>query len=156
MGEPMAPESKADRLDRELGELLQELRVTLPGVQVLFAFLLTVPFSDRFTRLSGTEKSLFLAALSGAAIASALLMAPTAFHRLLFRDRDKEWLVLRSNTLAIVGMLFLAVSMSCALYLVVEVVNGGELAGAIAGVFGAVLVTLWYVVPLVRRARNQT
>jgi uncharacterized protein DUF6328 len=146
--------SDPQRLDRELGELLQELRVTLPGVQVLFAFLLTVPFSQRFTEVTGTEKKVFVASLIGAAIASALLIAPSAFHRILFRDRDKEWLVLRANALAIAGTVFLAVSMSCALYLVADVLYGSTFAAAIAAGLAAVFVSLWYVVPLVRRARR--
>ena len=154
----MAPDSKREtkpqRLDRELGELLQELRVTLPGVQVLFAFLLIVPFSDRFSTLSDTERYLYVGALVGATVASALLIAPSAFHRILFRDRDKEWLVLRANGLAIAGTVFLAASMSCAVFLVVEVTLGSAWAGAIAGACAALFVGLWYVVPLIRRARN--
>ena len=151
----MPPESKGSRLDRELGELLQELRVTLPGVQVLFAFLLIVPFSERFTSLSETEKRLYVGALAGAAVASALLIAPSAFHRILFRDREKEWLVLRANALAIAGMAFLAGSMSCAIYLVVEVALGWAWGSAIAGVCAGLFVALWYVVPLIRRARYE-
>lgn len=154
----MAPDSKREtkpeRLDRELVELLQELRVTLPGVQVLFAFLLTVPFADRFAALSSAEKRLYVAALVGATVASALLIAPSAFHRVLFRDRDKEWLLLRANALAIAGTVFLAASMSCALFLVVEVTLGSAWASSIAGLCAALFVGLWYVVPLVRRARN--
>jgi uncharacterized protein DUF6328 len=146
--------SDPQRLDRELGELLQELRVTLPGVQVLFAFLLTVPFSQRFTEVTGTEKKVFVASLIGAAIASALLIAPSAFHRILFRDRDKEWLVLRANALAIAGTVFLAVSMSCALYLVADVLYGSTFAAALAAALAVVFVSLWYVVPLVRRGRR--
>jgi hypothetical protein len=149
-------ESKPERLDRELGELLQELRVTLPGVQVLFAFLLTVPFSDRFGSLNATDKRLFVGALAGAALASAFLIAPSAFHRILFRDRDKEWLVQTANTLAIAGMGFLAASMSCALYLVVDVVYGGGWAPAIAAAFAVLFVTLWYVVPLVRKVGHRS
>jgi hypothetical protein len=150
----VATETKANRLDRELGELLEELRVTLPGVQVLFAFLLTVPFSNRFTTLSGTDKRLFVAALVCAAASSTLLIAPSAFHRVLFRDRDKEWLVLRANLLALTGMGFLAASMSCALYLVVDVIYGGGAGPLVAAIFAALVTTLWYVIPLVRRARN--
>ena len=147
-------ESKAERLDRELEELLQGLRVLLPGVQVLFAFLLAVPFSSRFAEVSGTDKGLFLAALVCAAIASAFLIAPSTFHRVLFRDRDKEWLVTRANALAIVGTVFLAVAMSCAMFLVADVLYGSRVAAVLASGLGALFVVLWYVVPGVRRARN--
>lgn len=147
-------ESKSSKLDRELGELLQELRVLLPGVQVLFAFLLTVPFSQRFDELVEAEKGLYLAALICAALASALLVSPSAFHRILFRERDKEWLILTSNRLAIAGMAFLAFSMGCSLFLVAEVIYGSRLASFVAGGLGLVFVVLWYVVPLSRRTTN--
>jgi hypothetical protein len=150
----VSEETKAERLDRELNELLQGLRVLLPGVQVLFAFLLTVPFSQRFGELSSAQETLFVVALTGAAIASALLVAPSAFHRILFRDREKEWIVVWSNRLTIVGTAFLAVAMVCALYLVIEVVLGHGEAIAVASVLGALFVTLWYVVPYVRRKSN--
>lgn len=147
-------ESKAERLDRELEELLQGLRVLLPGVQVLFAFLLAVPFTNRFADVSGTDKGLFLTALVCAAVASAFLIAPSAFHRVLFRDRDKEWLVTRANGLAIIGTAFLAVAMSCAMFLVADVLYGSAFAAALASGLGALFVLLWYVVPGIRRARN--
>jgi hypothetical protein len=150
----VAEESKPEQLDRELNELLQGLRVLLPGVQVLFAFLLTVPFSQRFDTLSTTEKGLFVAALASAALASALLVAPSASHRLLFREREKEWLILHSNRLAIGGTVFLALAMALALFLVVEVVFNATLAAALAVGIGLVFVLVWYVVPLTRRARN--
>lgn len=150
----MPDEPKGERLDRELGELLQGLRVLLPGVQVLFAFLLTVPFSQRFAELNSAEEGLFVAALVSAAFASVLLVAPSAFHRILFRDREKEWLVIRSNVLAIAGTVFLAASMMCSLYLVVEVVYGSGLAGVIVAVMSVGVIAVWYVIPLIRRARN--
>jgi len=147
-------ETKGEKLNRELEELLQGLRVLLPGVQVLFAFLLTVPFSQRFETLDSTEKGVFTAALVGAALASALLVAPSAFHRVLFRERDKEWLVVQSNRLAIAGTTFLAAAMTCALYLVVEVIYDSTTGAVIAGAMGAIFLIVWYVVPLIRRARN--
>lgn len=147
-------DTQGERLDRELGELQQELRILLPGVQVLFAFLLTVPFTQRFGSLTGNERGFFVATLSCTALASAFLIAPSAMHRILFRDRDKEWLVIVGNICAIVGTVFLAVAMGCALYLVVEVIYGSKFAAGIASGLGLVFVTLWYVVPIVRRARN--
>lgn len=148
------PETKAEKLDRELGELLQELRVLLPGVQVLFAFLLTVPFSNRFERLTGSEEGLFLAALICAAVASALLVSPSAFHRVLFREHDKEWLLVVTNRLAIAGSVFLAVSMTCALFLVAEFIYGSKLASVVAACTGALFILVWYAVPLARRSRG--
>lgn len=147
-------ETKPERLDRELGELLQELRVLLPGVQVLFAFLLTVPFSNRFEQLNDTEQALFLGALVCAAAASALLVAPSAFHRLRFRDRDKEWMIIASNRLAIAGTIFLAISMTSALFLVAEFIYGARVASVATVVVGSLFFVVWYLIPLVRHARD--
>lgn len=147
-------ETKAERLDRELEELLQGLRVLLPGVQVLFAFLLTVPFTQRFTTVSASDKGVFLAALVCAATASAFLIAPSAFHRILFRDREKEWIVVRANVIAIVGTIFLAAAMMLALFVVSDVLYGATVAGLVAGALGALILVLWYVLPAVRRSRR--
>lgn len=149
-------ESKPERLDRELGELMQELRVLLPGVQVLFAFLLTVPFAQRFSQVSEGDKRLFVTALICTALASALLIAPGAFHRVLFRSRDKDWLVSVSNGLALAGTAFLAVAMTCVVYLVTDVIYDSRAAGLVAAPIGAIFVIVWYVVPLVRRARESS
>lgn len=147
-------ESKPERLDRELGELLQELRVLLPGVQVLFAFLLTAPFANRFGDLSDVEKALFLTALVSAAVASALLIAPSAFHRVLFRERDKEWMIFASNRLALAGTIFLATSMTCALFVVTEFIYGSTLGATVAAGLGGLFLVVWYAVPLYRRLRD--
>ena len=90
-------ETPAERADRNMGELLQELRVALPGVQVLFAFLLTVPFASGFTNLTADQRDLYFGVLMATAISSALLIAPSALHRVLFRQRDKNFLVKLSN-----------------------------------------------------------
>ena len=147
-------ETKAERLDRELEELLQGLRVLLPGVQVLFAFLLSVPFTQRFSEVSSSDKGFFLAALISAALASACLIAPGAFHRVLFRDREKEWIIVRANVLALVGTVFLAAAMSLALFVVTDVLYGSAVAAWVAGGLGVVFVGLWYVLPAIRRARH--
>lgn len=97
-------ESEKERIDRELLELLQELRVAIPGVQVLFAFLLTIPFSQGFSKLNGTERGFYGLCLVLAALATGLLIAPTSIHRLNFRSGNKEWLLAHSNRLAIVGL----------------------------------------------------
>jgi hypothetical protein len=147
-------ETKPERLDRELTELVQELRVLLPGVQVLFAFLLTVPFSTRFDGLTTSEEGLYLTALLCAAVASALLIAPSAFHRILFREHDKEWMIVTSNRLAIAGTVFLATSMSCALFLVTEFIYGSRLAGIVAACVAGLFGVVWYALPLARRTRG--
>lgn len=121
---------------------------------MLFAFLLTVPFSQRFQELNRAENAVFTATLACAALASALLVAPSAFSRILFREHDKEWLITHSNRLAIAGTVFLAVAMTSALYLVIEVIYNNGVASVFAGVLGFAFAMLWYVVPLVRRARN--
>jgi hypothetical protein len=151
-GEPQ--ESKSERIDRELVELLQELRVALPGVQVLFAFLLTVPFAQGFTSTTSFQRDLFFAVLSLTALSAALLIAPSAWHRLHFRQKDKEHLILTSNRLAIAGLGFLALAMIGAVMLIADVVFDSTMtviSGIVASiVFGA----LWVAVPLARRART--
>src|SRR5213592_1583011 len=113
-------ETDVERLDRNLGELLQELRVALPGVQVLFAFLLTIPFNQRFALLTTAQERIYLATLLSTTIAAVLLIAPTAYHRLTFRKQQKERLVFVANRLAIVGLGFLAVAMTGVVLLVTD------------------------------------
>jgi len=105
-------EDKAARLDRELIELLNELRVALPGVQVLFGFLLTVPFSQGWSKVTDTERLVFFGTFLSTALATALLIAPSAQHRILWRAGDKEALLKRANALAILGTMFLALSIT--------------------------------------------
>jgi hypothetical protein len=100
------------------------------------------------------DKRLFVAALVGAALSSAFLIAPSAFHRLLFRDGHKEWLVMQANRLVITGTVLLALSVSSSLWLVIDVIYGQAIASAAAGGVGLLFVGLWYVVPLVHRARH--
>ena len=107
-------ESESERLTRNLNELLQELRVTQTGVQILTGFLLTLPFSQRFTTLDGTQKAAYLAILSGSVVATGLLIAPVAFHRILFRHGERPWLVRAANRAALTGLLFVAVSINLA------------------------------------------
>src|ERR671932_1269427 len=105
------PETDWERADRNLNELLGELRVALPGVQVLFAFLLTMPFTQRFSKVNAFQEKVYFVTLLCAAAASALLIAPTAHHRIQFRQQDKDHLVLVANRLALAGLAALAVSM---------------------------------------------
>jgi predicted membrane channel-forming protein YqfA (hemolysin III family) len=146
-------ESKDERLDRELIELLNELRVALPGVQVLFAFLLAVPFTQRFERLTSVQKDVFFAAFLCTAVSTALLIAPSSYHRLRWRERDKEHLLRTSNRLAIAGTVFLAAAIIGVVYLVTDLIFG-LVPTLVATLLAAVLFAwLWYALPLVRRLR---
>ena len=145
----MSDESKGERLDRELGELLQELRVILPGVQVLLAFLLTAPFQQRFAAIPGSMRNAFFAAIVCATLATAFLIAPSAHHRMRWRAGDKERLVRIGNRMAIVGTVFLAAAIVLALYVVSDVLFTTNL--AVLTAIGALVLCagLWYVVPMV-------
>jgi cation transport ATPase len=148
-------ESEWDRLDRNLNELLQELRVALPGVQVLFAFLLTVPFAQGFTALSDFQRNAYFAVLVLTAISTVLLIAPTAYHRILFRAGRKREVVAYANRMVILGLAALALAMVTAVALIAHVVFGEAAAivtGAVAlGLIGA----LWYAMPFaVRRGQR--
>jgi putative flippase GtrA len=142
-------ETPKQRRDRELGELLQELRVALPGVQVLFAFLLTVPFSQRFDKLDPAQKRVYFAAVLAAAVSSLLLIAPAANHRLLFRDGVKERLLHAANRVVIVGLVTLAIGIGLALFLVTDLVYGGGVAAVVAALVGAMTAFVWFLFPLV-------
>jgi uncharacterized protein involved in cysteine biosynthesis len=113
-------ESEKERLDRNLGELLQELRVALPGVQVLFAFLLVVPFNQRFAEITSFQRTIYFITLLCATSACACLIAPTAHHRIEFREQDKERIVFGGNRLAIIGLTLLATAMTGAITLVTD------------------------------------
>jgi len=150
----MAAESKDERLDRELIELLNELRVALPGVQVLFAFLLVLPFQQRFEQLNELNRDVYFIAFLAAMVATALLIAPSVFHRIRFRDADKEWLILMSNRLALAGTFFIAVAMVCTVFLITDVLFGGWQA-TLATVGSAIVFGgLWYGIGLTREARG--
>jgi hypothetical protein len=147
----MAEESRAERLDRELGELLQELRVILPGVQVLLAFLLTAPFQQRFGQLPGTERNAFFAAIVCATLATVLLIAPSAHHRLRWRAGEKERLLRIGNQMAIWGTVFLGAAIVLALYVVTNVLFAGNLALLTAGATAVVFAAVWYLLPFAGR-----
>jgi hypothetical protein len=144
-------ETEEERADRNLSDLLQELRVALPGVQVLFAFLLTVPFTQRFDDLSDFDQKLYFGVLIAVALATVLLVAPTVGHRILFRRQQKEYIVTISNRLALVGMILLAVSMCGAIALISDFLFGATTAVISTIVMAAAFVGFWYVGPIVRR-----
>jgi amino acid transporter len=146
-GDP-AKEDHAERVSRELIELLNELRVALPGVQVLFAFLLAVPFAQGFTTTTDFQRALFFTVLCLTAISSALLIAPSAWHRLRFRQREKERILRASNKMSIVGIGFLAAAMTGAVMLLADFIYSSTLT-IISGVIAALVFGLfWYLLPL--------
>ena len=141
-------ESEAERITRNLTELLGELRVALPGVQVLFAFLLTVPFSSRFTELSDFERTAYFVVLSLTGLSAVLLIAPTAFHRLMFRRHKRQELLDFSNRVILLGLGVLALAMTGAVSLIAHLVYGSA-ASVVAGVIALSGFGLfWYVLPL--------
>jgi hypothetical protein len=146
-------ELEKERLDRNLNELLGELRVALPGVQVLFAFLLAVPFNQGFTKVSAFEKSLYFATLLTTAVAAGLLIAPSSLHRIMFRQDDKHYIVFTSNRLAIAGFAVLGVAMTLATVLISHYLYGQTAAIVVAIAVGALILGLWYVLPLARLRR---
>ena len=139
---------KSSRLDRELLELLQELRVVLPGVQALFAFLLIVPFNERFASVTGRERGVYTVALLSSALAGVLFITAPAFHRLRFRRHDKAQLLRIGNRCAIAGMAALAVAMVAGVFLITELLFGGGVGAALTAVVAVPIAILWWVVPL--------
>jgi hypothetical protein len=152
-GSPRRDETEQERIDRNLEELLQELRVALPGVQVLFAFLLVVPFNQRFTSVSDFDRILYGVTLVFAALASTMLISPTVHHRLLFRRRDKAHLVKVANRQAIVGLTFLAIAMTGAIVLVTDFLYKPATTIVASGIVALGFIVFWYALPLMRRAR---
>jgi hypothetical protein len=149
-------ESEYERLDRNLSELLQELRVAIPGVQVLFAFLLVVPFQQGFTRITPFQERIYFATLLCTAVSAAMLIAPSAYHRMTFRLQQKEHLVFVANRLAIVGLGFLALAMTGAVLLITDIVFGAAATVVVTTVAVFMMfVALWYVLPLRRRFRSE-
>ena len=148
-------ESEEERLDRNLLELLNELRVALPGVQVLFAFLLTVPFTQRFTTLTDMQQKVYYATLLATTASALLLIAPSAHHRINFRQQDKRYIVFLANRLTIVGLGFLALAMSGVVLLITDVLYGSTTTAIVTAGTAGSFVVLWYIVPLVRRARRR-
>ena len=144
-------ETDTERLDRNLGELLQELRVALPGVQVLFAFLLTIPFNQRFVELTSAQERIYLATLLSTTISAVLLIAPTAYHRLTFRKQQKQQLVLLANWMAIVGLAFLALAMTGVVLLVTDFLFRTVVTVVCTAGAGLMFAVFWYALPLQRR-----
>ncbi|MBC6462508.1 DUF6328 family protein [Actinomadura sp. HBU206391] len=147
-------ETPGQRADRNFVELLQGLRVAVTGVQVLFAFLLTVPFSPGFAKIAAADRRLFYVALVSAAIASMFFIAPVAQHRVLFRQGLKEPLVKRANLYGLIGTLALAVSMTSATLMVVDYLFDGPLPLITAVGTAGLAAWLWFIEPIIHRSSN--
>jgi uncharacterized protein DUF6328 len=148
-------ETQDERDDRNFMELLQELRVAGLGVQVLFGFLLSLPFTNGFVKLSHAQRGLFMADLILAALATVVLLGPVAYHRLVFRHHLKQPLINVTNKLAIVGLAAVALAVTVAVVLVTSFVEGNTSA-IIVGVFmGCLFTVLWFAIPLLRRQRGE-
>jgi uncharacterized protein involved in cysteine biosynthesis len=148
-------ESERERVDRNLQEMLGELRVALPGVQVLFAFLLVVPFNQRFGQVTDFQKTLYLITLLFTTASSICLIAPSAHHRLEFRRQDKENIVTTGNRIVVIGLALLAIAMTGAVLFVTDVVYGTATTIAAAGGVGLAFALLWFLIPLRRIAAGR-
>jgi hypothetical protein len=144
-------ETATERANRELIELLNELRVALPGVQVLFAFLLTVPFSQGFDQLDAGDRRVYFAAVLATVATTICLIAPTAHHRLRFRSGVKEQLLQVANVFAIVGLVLLAFAMAAVTYVITEVIYPGTIPRIVTAVLAGTFGVVWFVLPIFYR-----
>jgi VIT1/CCC1 family predicted Fe2+/Mn2+ transporter len=147
-------ESEKERLDRNFQELLQGLRVALPGVQVLFAFLLVVPFQQGYADVTDFQQKIYFATLLCTAIASACLIAPPVRHRLLFRQGVKDWILFNSNTVVQVGFVFLAIAICGVVLLVSDYIYDSTAAVLATAAVGSTLAWLWFASALIERAKE--
>jgi len=139
-----------DKQDRQMMELLNELRVALPGVQFLLAFLLTVPFAQGFERITSTQKTLFYAALLATAASTIFLIAPSATHRLRFHQSDRAFIIESANKYLIAGLAFLAVAIVLAIAVVTDFLWDGWVVWLFPGALAVLLVVFWFGRPLMR------
>lgn len=140
-------ETEIERVDRNLAELMAELRVALPGVQVLFAFLLILPFNSRFEQVSALQEKVYFGTLLCVALSAVLLIAPTLQHRLLFRMGRKAEILAHSQSLALGGLALLAVAMAGAVFMVSDFVFGGIVASMAATLLALAVALTWYLLP---------
>ena len=148
-------EDSQEKRNRQLDQLLQETRVVMPGVQVLFAFLLAVAFQQRFHDATRFEKDLFLATILCTTGSTICFIAPAAWHRILFQRKDKGHIITVANRFVICGVGFLALAMSLALILVCDVVFGGTTAAIVPAVVAPAFAWFWFAAPLLRRRRDR-
>jgi Family of unknown function (DUF6328) len=151
----VADEDHEERLARELIELLNELRVALPGVQVLFAFLLIVPFSQGFPRLGQLDRQIYFVAFIATAVATVLLIAPSSYHRLRWRQHDKERILVVSNYLTIAGLASLAVAVTATVFVITDFVFHRAWASTFTAIVAGLFLIFWYVIPLASALRER-
>lgn len=149
-------ETELERVDRNLQELLSELRVALPGVQVLFAFLLVVPFNQRFPDITSFQRTVYFVTLLLATASAAFLIAPTVHHRIQFREQDKERIVVAANRFTVVGLTLLAAAMTGAILLITDLLYGSTTVTIAAASVAVMFALLWYAVPLRRSLQKST
>jgi amino acid transporter len=142
--------------DRQMIELLNELRVALPGVQIFFAFLLTVPFSQRFTKLTSFQIDVYYVTLILTALCAACLIGPSASHRLRFHQKDRAWIIESANSLLIAGLVLLAAAIGCAVLLITDILFNGPRVWIYTAFVVVVVVWLWFVRPLARAVRDRS
>jgi hypothetical protein len=152
----VAKESPDEQLDREHGELLEELRALIPGAEVLFGFLLAIRFTSQFQEVSPVQRYVYYATLVLTSIALVLLMAPAVFHRLRFREHDKEYALQKGNREAIFGTIAIALSLTGVIYLVTDLVISASAAPAVAAVFFVFTAWRWWAIALMRLLRGST
>src|SRR2546430_14801345 len=148
-------ESEEQRRNRELIELLNELRVALPGVQVLFAFLLAVPFANGFPKLGRLDRDIFFVAFIATALSTVLLIAPSSYHRLRWRRHDKERMLVVSNWLTIAGLAALAVAMTSSVFVITDFVFQRTWASVMTTIVGVLFLLFWYGLPLASAIQDQ-
>jgi hypothetical protein len=148
---PLEDESEQERWQRNFADLLQELRVAQTGVQILFAFLMTIPFSNRFEQTSAFQRDVYLVALMAAAGATAMIISPVAFHRALFRQGRKPELVRFAHRMATGGLFLMLISMVSAILLITDFILPASIAYLLTAVAGAFFVVFWGVLPFMRR-----
>ena len=146
----MPEEDSKERADRELIELLNELRVVLPGVQVLFAFLLIVPFSPGFDEVTSTQRAVYFGSFVATAVATALLIAPSAYHRIHFRAGERERMLPSANRMAITGTVFLAIAMIGVVFLITDLLYDMLPASITTGLVAGWFIWFWYGLPVMR------
>jgi hypothetical protein len=136
-------------------ELLQEIRVAQTGTQILFAFLLGVPFTQRFSTVTGFQRIVYFCTLLAAAAASLFLIAPTAYHRILFRQKEKGWVIDASHVLVLTGLAFVALAMTGVILLITDVLYSDTATAVVTAIAAGAFTFVWFVVPLARRIRNE-
>ncbi len=148
-------ESEAQRLDRNFNEQLQEVRIVQAGVQILFAFLLTIPFQQRFSQLTGLQRTIYVATLLSVAVATLVFMTPVAMHRVLFREGLKDYVVRHTDHLIGTGLFLLAVGIVGGVVLVLDVLLSHSTAFWVGGGLAVLAVALWVALPLSQRRRRR-